>query len=155
MKENWKSVSWILALVCSIGNAASASLPFICGKDPVETFFIRTFHGFNLMEVSGFGTGVVIAPMIYIALLFCQLPYRDKVWLWVFNIVFQSVCYSVALIDAKKWLELNTIDIERCVGVTVYPVFALFAAIFIFEVIHNKNTTQDITVLSVHNTSAI
>ena len=135
MKEERSFYRW-LAVSCVVANAASVALPFVSGRDPVETFVVRTFHGLNLQEVSWMGAGVMIAPMIWLVLLFSRLPYRDKVWLWVCNIVFQSICYPGALGAARQWLWENTVDVELGIGVAAYPVLAAFAAALVFWSLH-------------------
>ena len=131
-KQNRKTFDWILAFFFSVINVVSVFLPFVSARDILEPAHYMVFRTINLQELSIWGAGIVIAPILYVAVLLCALPTRDKVWLWTFIIVLQNFSFVGTGIDTKLWLSANTTDIERNIGFAVYIVSALFAAAFVF-----------------------
>ena len=134
---------WTIALLFSIFNAVSIFLPFISARDITELAHHMVFRGINLQEVSIWGIGVAVAPLLYVSLLLSRLPGRDKIWLWFITVVFQGLSFTGARIDVQQWLVENATSIERNIGLAIYPVLSIAAAALVFLAIHISDKTSD------------
>lgn len=142
-KQNRKNLAWILALFFAITNVASIFLPFVGARDILEPAHHMVFHTINITELSIAGAGIAIAPIMYVVLLFCALPIRDKLWLWIFTVVLQEFSFVGAMIDVRIWLSANTTDVEWNIGYALYITSAIFAAASVILAIHKVSNHQE------------
>jgi len=138
MKKYVKAINILALLLWTATTACSLLLPFEKARSLAEPAHVLIFLGFNLREVSVWGIGVVLAPMLFIWLLLCPLSSNPKVLLSFPLSIYMATSLPVSMLDLQTWAAANRMDLFSGPewGWSLYIAFSVPALICTFAALH-------------------